>query len=461
MANSMDSILVKCENNRTISILEFLYPDKYPINPPLELAETEKKIQEATRLVYELNGKEPPLYKRFNNRDPKKPLTINCHSKISSGLEAYYCDSENEIGFVNSNGNLVESLAHELKHAEQHADPELQKISDGEDNKAKGNILLIDEAEAVWAGSMVGIETGQDESKDYYYDKLYRQLVHEYTDEKGNPDFPKIKEKMMTSFIEEVSRFNILGYYFNQLEFQYPENFCDKGLESVPAHYGVSKDFLKVMKGISIHSCVEHRIKIMQKLPDEMAKLKESGVEGEKQFIKKLTGWMLDMKTPKNLQALFDAMKDEKGNLPFSREVFEDQNKCNLLLKTVDDNFNYTVWFKSEYERLLKTHDANLMGTLAHCVNSEYCHGAIPILMALKDKDGKPIISQENIDQFPEKSFLAKDVKAFVKKDTPQSHKHSFTERLAKISNQSPPTSEKVEKAFIIKKVNAKRQAGG
>ena len=269
MANSMDTILVKCGNNRTISILEFLYPDEHPVNPPLNLTEVEKKIQEATRLVYELNGKEPPLYKRFNNHDPQKPLTINCHSKISSGLEAYYDDSENEIGFVNRNGNIVVSLAHELKHAEQHADLELQQIFDGEDNKAKGYVLLIDEAEAFWAGSKAGIETGQDESKDDYYDKLYRQLLHQYTDEKGNPNFPKIKEKMMTSFIEVVSR--RLVYYFNQVEWQFPKNFSDKGLESVPAHYGLPKDFLKVMEGIPMHPCVEDRIKIMQKLPDEKA----------------------------------------------------------------------------------------------------------------------------------------------------------------------------------------------
>lgn len=456
MANTMDTILVKCGNNRTISILQFLYPDKHPLNPPLKLTDVEKKIQEATCLVYKLNGKEPPLYKRFNNRDLQKPLTINCHSKISSGLEAYYDDTENEISFVNSNGNLVESLAHELKHAEQHADPELQQIFDGEDNKAKGNVLLIDEAEAVWAGTKAGIETGQDESEDYYYDKLYRQLLREYTDEKGNPDFPKIKEKMMTSFIEDVSKRRMgLGYYLGQVEAQYPENFCDKGLESVPAHYGLTEDFLKIVKGIPIHFCVENRIEIMKKIPDEMAKLKESGAEGEKQFIKKLISRMSSMKTTKNLQAFFDVMKDEKGRLPFSREVFEDQDKCNLLLERFASELDGIAEFRYQYERLLRAHDENLMRALACAVNSEYCYGAIPILMSLKDKDGKPIISQENIDKFSEKSLLAKDVKVFAKKDA------TLKGQLARISKQSSPSSEKVKKAFIAKRAKDKRQVCG
>lgn len=452
----MDTILVRYSGSEEpISIRDFIYPEK-----PLNLTETERKIQESTRLVYELNGKEPPLYKNFNNRDPKKPLTINCHSRIRSGLEAYYDNSENEINFVNSKGNLVVSLAHELKHAEQSSDAELQQISNGEDNKAKGNVLLIDEAEAVWTGSKVGIETGQDESKDGYYDKLYRQLLHEYTDKKESPNFSKIKEKMMTTFIEDVSKLTILGYYFNQVEVYFPENFSDVGLESLPTHYGVSKDFLKIIKDIPLHPSVEHRIEIMKKIPDEMTKLKGSGVEGEKQFIKKLINWVPDMKTPKNLQALFDAMKDENGNLPFAREIFEGQDKDNFLLERLAGEYSSMVQFRFDYGRLLQAHDVTLMSSLANMVNREYCFGAIPVLMSLKDKDGKPIISQENIDHFPERNDLSKAVKAYKRTSIQKGLEKQAKAGAKKLGRNPEGYVKKGKTTCVTQKMMAKRQAG-
>lgn len=81
MANSMDTILVKYGTKgidveydhsdhpevKTVTLPEFLKI------PPDQLSEDERKIQDAASKIYELNGKEPPLYKNLVNQNPNPP----------------------------------------------------------------------------------------------------------------------------------------------------------------------------------------------------------------------------------------------------------------------------------------------------------------------------------------------------------------------------------------------------
>ena len=60
----------------------------------------------------------------------------------------------------------------------------------------------------------------------------------------------------------------------------------------------------------------------------------------------------------------------------------------------------------------------------------------LPILMSLKDKDGKPIISKENIDKFPQNNPLTPVVKAYAKsQDKPTLREFISTQQGTKSAN--------------------------
>ena len=139
----------------------------------------------------------------------------------------------------------------------------------------------------------------------------------------------------------------------------------------------------------------EAQSKVIQLLP---ILLRLKGNDGktlisEKHVAEQLAEFSYDFKNSKNLQTLFNGIKDEKGNLPISREAFDIHN--------------------SEYEYV------NGQNQLLYHLQSyteedkKYASEILPTLMALKDKDGKPIISQENIDKFPEYDDLASIVKSY------------------------------------------------
>ncbi len=112
---------------KTVSIAQFLGKAE-PKVPLEELSEREKKLQDALLFLYEQNDKDPPLFRSF----PKcqKRLLIDATSfKTFSDAAAYFIPKDNKIQFRAANNplSLVSSLAHELKHAEQHSE-ELEKI---------------------------------------------------------------------------------------------------------------------------------------------------------------------------------------------------------------------------------------------------------------------------------------------------------------------------------------------
>ncbi len=138
--------------------------------------------------------------------------------------------------------------------------------------------------------------------------------------------------------------------------------------------------------------------------------------------------------TPDNfgsiIQVIVQNISDKNGRLRVSRDIFEQDGK-NIFLT----HFPYSIDEKKIADKFL------------------------PILISLKDKDGKSIISQENIDCYPECNPFSSAIKSFAKKVT-QSHNSSLTDRLIRSSNQAPSIFEKVEKTFLAPKVKAKRQVG-
>ncbi len=178
----------------------------------------------------------------------------------------------------------------------------------------------------------------------------------------------------------------------------------------------------------------EDWIKMLPLLPQI---LKLTGRDGkvlvrEEQFAKALDIWVRDISRGKNckeeIKLLFDAIKDEKGNLPLSRKTFDTKEGKNILL-----------------ESLIQAH-------------SDYAE-QLPILMSLKDKYGKPIISQENIDRFPENSPLTSSVKSH-KKSGNNTGKSGLIQMLSKSADKRSLSNKKQPPLSILKGQNTP-QAGG
>ena len=538
MVNSMDTIQVRYSgSDKPISIQKFMAID------PEELNDRERKIQEAVILVYQRNGKKPPLYKSFSNPDvEKRSLVINCTGHAHSIGTAFFSPKKNEVCFINKFGNLTGTLAHELTHAEQHLQKEIRKIKEGRDNKAKKENWLIDEAEAFYKEARVCSELGISEDVDYL--ELYQQIEQEYTNQKGHKDAQKIKQKVMERTFNGVSH---VRTYRIQAEIQFPVLDSDKGIENIPEYYGLTHDFLEILNAIpreaqtdagKIHQCfanhretqipalniprknrpqalkdlfdycsdkqeldylmhlkdkdgelyfdkrailtlISNAIKegkeyfnnvveyfqdeqkrlpfvendfivtsffektensllykltldtdagrndIIQMLP-EILKLKGSDGQplvGKNHLAQKLTSSITQMKDPKNLQRLFDIIKDDKGNLPFSREVFNvsnskdaTENGSNQLLNNLYSLYQRDRKMMKFMEKFHIDTTGSQFGEVADSLASEeYYLGAIPILMSLKDKEGQPIISQDDIANFPQDNPLAPAIKAYAK----------------------------------------------
>ena len=109
----MDCIFVKVKD-KTITLKEFLEMDDSVLNS------AEGKIKKALAYLYEKNDKEPPLFKEFPDRGEKK-LTIDCTTIPLDNALAHYVGDDNVIEFTSSTEivDLISTLAHELKHAEQ------------------------------------------------------------------------------------------------------------------------------------------------------------------------------------------------------------------------------------------------------------------------------------------------------------------------------------------------------
>ena len=417
MSNTMDTILVKYgvtgidsvydhsehPEIKTVTLPEFLHLK------PEELSEDERKIQEAARLIYDLNGKDPPIYKGFPTLDPQQPLVINCTGMYHVSAKAVFMDEKNEIGFINKKGDLVESFVHELKHAEQHAQLEIAKILKGNDNEAKKYIFYMDEAESIYTATMVCAETGHydpEEPDDPMCPiKTYQRIAKECTDENGHKDMQKIKQRIMAGSIRMLSS-DFMPVYPLQAEMLYPTLDRDKGLEKIPEHYGLPPDFLEALHKIprearfnsgKIMACIaNHR---EEQIPSLGIKKEERGYVLQNFFrdvysnenSDKIRHTLLDLKDADGSpyfdaqamgQVIIDAISGGKKRFDAIAPYFTDeQNRFPFTEKDVTrDGYNGIL-------RELFIISSERIPTLVE---------TLPIILSLKGKDGKALVSQES-----------------------------------------------------------------
>ena len=531
MTNSMDAIKVRYSGSKElISIRDFFKKG------PEELTSAEQNIQHALREVYKLNDKNPRLYTDLPTHDPKKPLVMNClTAHYLSKCSAYYTTGTNEVCFISKIGDLIATIAHELKHAEQHADPEIQQICNGSDNRKKQEDMLMREAEAFFVGAYAYAQTGQNREETPVGFQYYLDVQKKCVRPDGTHDIAKMKQEFMTLMVISLAEHQ--PPYPIQREMRYPVTDKDVGLQHIPKHYKLDDSFLTVLKRIpreaktdvgKIRQCIANNrqdlvVPIIKKIvangrtkssilsefmdvsligydrqmvvhellqlkgndlgrplfdkdvitdvlcnsiekgkqdfvddlklfqseidPDAFATasnkyfsftsedfdggrkllraLGPCSLEQKKEMVPFLVGfkgnnnapliesralveYLSDLcarkQDPKDVETLFNSLKDKQGRLPVAHEDFvfgwNDPSKegDNIILHKIVSMLNSSACIPSIYEK-----------------NKEYYLKILPVLISLKDKDGKAIISQDDIANFPQDNPLASAIKAYKK----------------------------------------------
>ena len=584
---------------KTVTIPEFLVVD------PKELSATEQKIQKALRLVYELNGKDPPLYRKFPTfRSEEKPLTIDITTVGNNGRDcaAAFEYSANKIIFENTDTQnlLVLTLAHELKHAEQ-CDEEryllCRRSAEGlrmDNAYAFHQSEFMDEARAYLAGARAYYEIfGNTDEPHFSEVQVYEEVLKKY---ENSLDPQRLEEEAIKAILNrELLTGRRFKVYKDRYDLRAPIGEQDKGLDHIPEVFHLSQELLvefqkvprearslngkllqaqknghmdeyirllyvgieenqenlpvsfryicskgsleqvkemanlkagdgqyffkssligasfaavqknmsrevsqyllslqrddmpvidasKIIEVIRQNTSVKDLNQVISNLQDDQGLLpitgKDCSDKNERNFlfsfsrtdisdknfteaiqmlpiILKLKGkdgkplvseaqlcqyvcaWTRSITDPKDLKNLFQVLADENGNLPFSRGAFDIRNS----------EFEY----QNGQSKLLNCLDLYTEG------KKQSSCAKIPLLMGLKDKDGLPVISQENIDRILESSLLKSVVCAYAK---PKESQLSKLPQFFKEGTEQKSTRAADQDVCMALKMKAPPQAG-
>ena len=211
---------------------------------PKDLTPEEKMIQSALSFLYEQNDQTPPIYKSFPKRD--KPLVIDCTVGVDKYAGIYMTDL-NEIHLKGKGKKLsrvLEILAHELKHAEQHIGIDGLELN----NYQKQQLHFLDEALAYACDKFV-------------LDRYYKEFPEERREKSilerlfGSPELDEFEGDMSSKWVaDHVMNFmysNVSSNYKNRYDEDLPILYTDKGLTSIPDAFGVDKkDMVSVIKAL-------------------------------------------------------------------------------------------------------------------------------------------------------------------------------------------------------------------
>ena len=246
---------------KTCTVPEFLAIDSK------NLTDTEQKIQTALRTIYEINGREPPLYEEFPTfRSDIHPLTIDITTAgLPSNCSACYHPMDNVIEFVeiDNPNSLIRSIAHELKHAENETEEvhKLKKSLKGNNNYGLHQLRLLDEASAYAFDHLVAYEAG-----DFSGYNAYKHWHDLYAKEGWTWDEKEVREMEIRSQLAWLYN----SSYKDDYDSAYPIGYNDIGLDHIPEIFRISDEStLKMLKETPRNARTsENRLKQAQKNDD-------------------------------------------------------------------------------------------------------------------------------------------------------------------------------------------------
>ncbi len=428
---------------KAVSLPEFL-----KISPE-ELSETEQNIQRAIKLVYDLNGKEPPLYKEFPTfRSKEHPLTIDIttagNNYKSRDYAAAYKPQDNRVIFeeVNDRDLLILTLAHELKHAEQ----EDEETYEWDERSAFGSSMenayawhqlgFLREAQAYTQGARVYYEVFKKTGK-RLETRLYDKISKKYTTPDGQTDAAKIEEEMIKAMLDELYHGkHKYSAYKDIYDESCPIKESDKGLTDIPESFHLPQSLMEKLK-----ECPKKARSIQGKLlqaaknenMEEYIRLIHEGISKNEKISPSLS-FIMKAGSLEQIQDMLALQKQDKDYLFTNEDVQSQFNFCqdaNILkyLLSVNRNDQNVIDTKTIVEKLSGGYDnkeefntfiqviQKKDGTLpfvAQDFQTEYGSNQLlqgldiyspegrekilqmlPVLLKLKGRDGQPLVKPE------------------------------------------------------------------
>ena len=234
-------LVAKKDVAKELPLREFLHLDEK------RLSAEEKKLQTVLNFLYHENKKNPPIYKKFPERD--MPLIIDCLVATEGVRAGTFYPEKNKILFQTEKRkeeNLVEILAHELKHAEQWFNQSEMSLN----NYQKHQLFFLDEALATACGQFIKDRylkiCPQQKQEKIGAEKLLHSLFGELSVDKFEGD---MSSAYMTDHLVNFMFSNRATHYKNKYDRWHPILYEDKALTFLPPSFGVEKkDVVSVLK---------------------------------------------------------------------------------------------------------------------------------------------------------------------------------------------------------------------
>lgn len=272
MENTLDGVLVKYIALDSKSPAITTYKDFLTLSPEKLPSDTLWLQKEMARL-YNLNNRRVPLYHSFPKRKNKSPLTIDA-STIEKAEEkehstASFVQGINSIIFYQAakECNLLNILAHELKHAEQFSD---DRTLINENGLALRQLEYLAEAQAytfeayIWLIDCIenkrSFSTYQKDLSSFERHGIISKNKYEkYIKENSSPDWKSFESENLLKILFKL-------YYHSYYKNNYDECFppvkkTDTDILQIPESFYFSKKFIN-----------KELLKALKKAPRKSAK---------------------------------------------------------------------------------------------------------------------------------------------------------------------------------------------
>lgn len=303
-----DELLAKRPQTTDVTLKEFLSFD------PKELSPFDADLQKILAFLYNENGKDTPVYKKFPNRE--KPLVIDCSLTIPKGNDSagLYFPTDNKIILKKEQrklSKLLETVTHELKHAEISPD-----LSSNLNSYQKHQLEFLNEALAYACGVFVKNRYFDEkmEEKEHLTEKqlLFRRLMgFDYIE----PPHLNMASENAAEHFEYFMKTSLQNSYKEKYDKSWVILYTDKGVTQIPESFGIDKKdmvhLIKKMNALVPHEAMypsalfwqtiaNNDIKKLSKLLSEKDECEKDGYYMRNDEIKQATPALLSCFLNKN-----------------------------------------------------------------------------------------------------------------------------------------------------------------
>lgn len=342
---------------------------------PESLPNEVRNLQKTLLLIYKENEKSP-IYHKFPKRGI--PLLIDYSGLLNKEADGTYFSGTNKItlnsAILNSK-NLLETLAHELKHAEQWFDTDKINLNSYQEQQ----LGVLAEAQAYACGQYVHKRCFNEILNEKKAFNPMVSLVNSLFGDKMRHIFEGcMQSQYMINHLEDF--FDLHSYYSSYketFETSYPILKGDKGLTDIPDSFGIEKkDRVKILKFLNENVAKKARTPIGIFLEACMNK-----------DVQRLNALMRAKRTTGEYFFPDDDFKSISGTLAFEVKMIFDavQNSGRLTKKDYIKGFYQVMHLKDNVEYEQKDIEERLE--------------IFKALILLKDEKGRFIITRKMIEE--------------------------------------------------------------